>query len=236
MTTHTLTVASLRLTDPAHAALNHALANLADRGDTTPCYRSDLPTSAHADERAEAVRTMCGHCPVRKECAAAGASEIQHVWGGIDRKPTGPQANGRWTEAEDDILRSHTTPKQAHLALTHRTLSGIQNRAYALGHQWQQSHKSWTKQEDRIIRAHTDSRKAAEKLPGRTQAAVVQRSQVIGHRFHRRDAWTDQEHTALLSATTLAEARTLLPGRSESAIRNRARLHGHAFQPRKDAA
>ncbi len=71
--------------------LTLALADLADRGEPTPCQssrRRDRWTSDDAEERewAASVCLILG-CPVLEQCAAAAdeRDERHHVWGGRDR-------------------------------------------------------------------------------------------------------------------------------------------------------
>lgn len=58
---------------------------LLDHGQTVPCEGSPLPTSDRPEDREQAARDLCPHCPVRAACDAAGRSEHFGIWGGIDR-------------------------------------------------------------------------------------------------------------------------------------------------------
>ncbi len=74
----------------AQVALAHALAELADRGERTPCQcrRRDRWTSDDADDRAWAAAVCVGlSCQLLEECGAAADEhgEKHGVWGGTDR-------------------------------------------------------------------------------------------------------------------------------------------------------
>ncbi len=76
--------------------LSLALADLADRGQATPCHGADEWTSDHAQDRAYAA-ALCHPCPVLALCLQA-ADELKatyHVWGGSDRTPPPPTRRKR---------------------------------------------------------------------------------------------------------------------------------------------
>jgi len=78
--------------------LSLALADLADRGQATPCHGADEWTSDHADDRAYAA-ALCRPCPVLALCrqAADELKATRHVWAGTDRTtvtPTRPKREG----------------------------------------------------------------------------------------------------------------------------------------------
>ncbi len=70
------------------AALARAISRLPDRS-AVPCLDPDLSGLWTSESRAEHVRAerLCGDCPVRPTCAAAGRREHGGVWGGRLRQP-----------------------------------------------------------------------------------------------------------------------------------------------------
>lgn len=76
----------------AAEVLGHALLQLADQDQATPCQsrRRDRWTSEDAAERAWAAAVCVGAgCPVLVQCgeAADEFKSAHHVWGGVDRTP-----------------------------------------------------------------------------------------------------------------------------------------------------
>lgn len=230
--TATLTIDTLRLTGP-HQALNRALRGLAEKGETIPCAGSDLPTHNHADKRAQAVATMCGTCPVRQECAAAGATEHHGVWGGTDiGTDTGTE---EWTDREDDILRSHMHTHDAYAALPHRTEQAIRNRARRIGHTLYG--QRWSPHEEQVLRDAPTRDAAYRALPHRTPDAIDRQAIRLGLQLRRSSRWSDDDDAVVTGSTTAREAAQRL-GRTIPSVYHRAQLLGHSFveAKRKDAA
>jgi hypothetical protein len=55
------------------------------KGQTRRFFPADHETGVTRRNIAALVAEFCDRCPVRPECADAGANETAGIWGGIDR-------------------------------------------------------------------------------------------------------------------------------------------------------